>query len=598
MIWLGILAPLGGILPLPAGPFVPPDEGAVVFRRDRLPLDVDLMRELSQHLASLAMGQGGTHAADRRTVAQMIALALAIQPENSELRNFATAFGKGQQQAQGDPKQFAQARVRAWEILGWLESPEAGADGHALAACLGDVMTAVDPKHPRAAAWKQSGEQGEWRNWVKPVAEFDEPSVTVNDPALIPTAQPTDKAKPAEPIQLAKATLTTVLWTAGDKTSGGSAMRPMPITMAAKPVELPTSPYSPGKPPGKSPGKPPGKPPDFSCQWNGGQTAGDEGSFKTLCWRVKETIELGHDPFPSGINLAFSPVNRLTYLFDQDRSAISGTLAVLMKSAVRGVEPQATVIGEIGKDGSFQLPSRFWERLRALADGPGGRLVLPSEAATYLPSILALDNPEFFMKYEVLLAASLDELSARSAKTPAAELADVTARFSEITSKIGSQAVPEYVANRFIRQRLDELARAAPFHASARMLAVQGAAKRPTTLPRAILANELLMAVRPMAWIPKEPLEDLVPDTLINTFDTCKTRVARLERCAQTQDRDLLDLTNNLVVTIRTLSRALRNKTDASGGFSNHSSDFDIFNKSYEKSTETLKALMGSVPAN
>jgi hypothetical protein len=588
-LWLGFFGMLCSVPPTSAAPFVLPSEGITVFRRDRLPLDTDTMRELADQLGRLAAGQGGSTAADRRAVSQLIALTLALQPDHREIRQFAEKFGSSEQQPSGDLKRLVRDRARVWEILAWLETPDTGTDSHALANCLSDVMVVVDSKHPRAIELLKASERGNWRDWVRPLSDFE--LSDPDDDAAKPSTDP-DSEPPTGPatIQLAEAEVSTVLLTTGDKAAGGTAMRLVPVAMEAHLKKLPTETKPPSTDP-KHPAtdvKPPEKVPTFSCTWSGVSSTNDTETLRQLGYRVKEVIETGRSPFPTGYSMTLRSGNRLTYVIDQDRSGVSGAMAVLLSASVSGVVPNATVVGEIDKEGKFVLPPRFWERLRALSNGPGGRLVLPPEAATYLPSILALEEPGFFIKYEVLLASNLEELLARTAKNHPPETADVSARFAEITGKLGSQAVPEYVANRFVRQRLDELGRAAPFHASARMLAIQGAAKRPTTLPRAILATEFLSAIRPMDWIPKEMADKLDATTLNSTLEASKTAVARMERYCEVRDRDLLDLTNDLVVSLRTLSRAIR-KSGSSDNSSSQYREFEAFKRSHGKATEMLK---------
>lgn len=581
MIWVGLAASLGGGVALAAGPFAPPTEGVVVLRRDRLPLDVDAMQTLSQQLAVLANGQGGERAEDRRAVAQWVALGLMLQPGNRELRKFGELFGNGEQRAQGDPQQLAEARAAAWETLTWLASPTAEGDGHALAACLGDVLAVADPKHPQAVEHLKNGEQGSWQGWVAPLAAFTLPDATNHPRPEVPADL---KPAPAAAIQLAYAKVTTVLWTTGEKAAGGAALRPLPLTMEATLRERPAD------------AKPNDPPLAFSCRLKMEESWAAAESFRVLSSVVKSAIEAERGPMPASVRLTITPGGGLNYGVEVDRDALSGALAVLMNAAVSGTEPRATVIGEIRKDGSFRLPLRAWERLRTLANGGGGggRLVLPTEGGTLLLSILALEEPEFFLKYEVLLASNLKELLERSAKTPTGGLADVSARFAAICDKRGTQAVPTYVANRFVRQRLEEIVRDADYHGSARMLAIHGSGKRPTTLPRPLLATEVLMAVRPMAWIVTTGVDGLGMDALTQTMDGCKKGVARLDRYAEMRDRNLLDQANDLIAGIRTLMRALRNRTDAYGYFVSHDRDFDAFKRIYEATIGSLKTTAGT----
>ena len=68
------------------GNFALPAEGPVAFRRDRVPLDVDTMGKLSMQLVVLAKGVAGATPMERRGAAQMLAMAIALDPGNARAR--------------------------------------------------------------------------------------------------------------------------------------------------------------------------------------------------------------------------------------------------------------------------------------------------------------------------------------------------------------------------------------------------------------------------------------------------------------------------------------------------------------------------------
>ena len=72
--------------------FAPPAEGPVAFRRDRIPLDAEAMAGLSRQLATLAEGLDFKTAANRRAAAQMLALAVTLDPANSKTRELIARF--------------------------------------------------------------------------------------------------------------------------------------------------------------------------------------------------------------------------------------------------------------------------------------------------------------------------------------------------------------------------------------------------------------------------------------------------------------------------------------------------------------------------
>ncbi len=572
---LGIVAGLLAASPLLAGSFAVPAEGSLVFRRDRLPLDPETMLALTHHLCVLAQAQGGETPADRRVCAQMLALALALQPGYADARGLLETFAKSEPKPKSDAKQLEAARSHAWQLLDWLAS--AGADAHALAACLSDVLVVAEPKHPGAEARRKLGEQGAWGGWVEPLEAFRKSVVPVKngtpDAGHGRVPEPPSAAK--TPIVLAAATVSTPLWTF-DKASNSTLMRVLPIHMKAKLKDgnAKTDALSCSLDFQKAP----------AGEFSKAPAASDWSPFKQTSSTLVTALTKEFGQLPTGVSVGLTCGDDVDYLIDRNHAAISAAAALLMNAAVSGCEPSATVIGEVQADGSLKLPPLFWDKLRCLPDGTGGRLVLPMDAAKYLPSILTLEQPGFFFNYEVLLAANLHDLIERSAKIPEPELTKISANFLQIRSKLANQRVTEYAANRFVLQRLDEVAHEASFHASARMLLVQGSGKRPALLPRHILADELRRVIRATAWISTHPLDSLKTKALNETYEACLRDVDHLERYTEIRDRDLLTQGHELLVTVRNLAHATRGRSaDQKTFFVPWRTEFNAFSSSYQK---------------
>jgi hypothetical protein len=184
MPFLSRVLPLLCVVPLPlAAEFVAPAEGPVPFRRDKLPVDVETMESLSRQLTLFTGARVADDADELRAVAQMAALALALDPVNRDTRALIDSLKAGGAPAAAEAEEVERARNRAWQVLGWLEMPEAGADGQALAACLGDVMAMADPHHPKARERRSAGEQGAWKGWVADEAAFG-PKETETKPEM------------------------------------------------------------------------------------------------------------------------------------------------------------------------------------------------------------------------------------------------------------------------------------------------------------------------------------------------------------------------------------------------------------------------------
>lgn len=567
MIWLGrhglriagLLAGTG--LALFAGEFAPPAEGPVAFRRDRIPLDTDAMTELSKQLEGLARGLPGATAAERRGAAQMLALALALDPANSRARGLVAEYQHGRHPAGTDAGRLETSRRQILREVAWLETPDAGTEGQALAACLKDILIISDPKHPAA------GEIGAWAGWVPELSAYEPKVVSHNDDPNKPRHRPVPATK--REILLSKAQVHTLLWQkVGKNDKAKWLLSAAPLQMSATRIE-------------ESAGA--GQP--FSIVIGPGQ---EGGLFTQTSALICNLLKHRQGSLPQDYRISISSKELEHSIQSRKRQSLSAASAVLASAAVTGRDPEGIIIGQIDQTGSFKLPTGFWDQLQALRKGDGQRLVLPAEAAHLLPSLLAMENPGFFLEYEVLLAANFKELLDLTAKTPDAALARTTAKFSEIRERAGTQDLRQYIGNRFVRQRLGEVLQEAPFHYSAKMLLVQAAGNRPTLITRPVLAAELRRAIEPMEgtvrtagmvtapWNVK-PENGIAPNPAgthefsaadIAKFsqirDLCRSRVDSLERLAEKNDRELLDATRKVIDSIRNLERATRTRGYAS----------------------------------
>lgn len=539
---------VGGLLlvagaSLMAGPFMPPAEGPVAFRRDRVPLDAETMAGISRQLVTLAQGLEPHTAENRRAAAQMLALSMALDPGNAEARELLADFRNDSHRPTADAEPLEVARSRIWGFLGWLETPEAGAQGQALAACLTDVIVISDPQHPRVAALRAAGERGAWKGWIPGLAAYETLPEVVTPAALAVEAAPAKSG-----ILLADARVSTPLWKRSARTDPLKwILAPAPLEMSAKMV-----------PAGDGKLKP------FSLVIGSQEISNIV--LAPLIPPLLKLLENQHGSLPAGGRVAiFSPALGES-LLSRKMHLISAATAVLASSAITGREPEATILGLIDESGAFKLPPGFWDQLQSLGAGNGGRLVLPAAAAEYLAAMLALERPQVFFDYEIVLATNFKELLELTAKTPDGSAAKVSAQFREIREKAGAQPLGQYVANPFIRRRLAEIVQDAPYHASAKMLALQGAGNRPVVVSRAVLAAELRRAIKPLDWLVKLPVgsfEGKQIDQLATTSETCHDQIERLFRYAEKNDREWVKRVQDMMTTIRVLDRTAKGRGES-----------------------------------
>ena len=590
--------------------FVPPAEGPVPFRRDRIPLDADAMAGLSKQLEILARGLDGQSPEDRRGAAQMLALAMALDPGNERVRQLIAAYQAGTHSADAASDQLERARARVWQSIGWLETADAGPEAQALAACLKDVIILSDPKHPKAAALRDAGEKGRWAGWIaaqdafkpgKPDAEMadsantTDPFETADEPDPSDTTPP-ENDNPVGTIRLTQAKVTTLLWQkSGTADSAKWTLAPLPLAMSASRPPASTVPAD--TPEGSAgEGQDPAALERFSVHVGG---ASASGAFELTNRMLESLLKNRHGSLPRGGQISIGSREFQKSWESNKKQSITAAAAVLADSAITGTEPDAIVLGQVDETGAFKLPSGFWDQLQSLGKGSGKRLVLPAEATALIPSILALEKPEFFIEYEVLLAENFSQLAAFAAKDPQGDLASPLGKFREIREKAGTMDVRQYIANSFVRQRLAAVLQEAPSHVSAKMLLIQAAGNRPTLVARSVLAAELRRAILPVQWLFQTQDHQFVGSELekvSSTYESSRSKVDALLRYAEKNDRSLVENTQEMVIAIRSIDRASRARGEDYNVRIGISNALKNFKKLYVKVATQLAVEAGEDP--
>ena len=529
----------GAVLPL-AADFVPPAEGPLPFRRDKLPLDADTLGMLSRQLGRLAAASPAESPDELRTLAQATALALAIHPDNQDARKLIDQLRSGEKPtvpAQEIPPH------RAWQVLGWLEQPEAGADGQALAACLGDVLAKTDRQHPQAGPRRDAGEQGAWADWVADVAAFapqeekTEPLVETDDEASMEEEEKEPEATAT--LALQDLELEMPLWYHDNQ------RQQMVLGMVATKMHARIRAEEEGVDLGG---------PTFRVL---GEGLTDR--LSPSLREVENALAHRHNALPEGLQFTVN-LGNLHYPVAPNGQALSATAALLAESALSGKTPTASVLAVVGDAGKLELAPRFWQTLRAMSALPGGtRLILPDQAADYLTALVVLDDAAFFMKNEILLAKNVEELWDLAIATPDPEVADALKRFAEIHKVGQDKPLGTFVAHPTTQQRLREVVALMPEHASARLLALQGSGSRPRFLQRPILAREIRAALEPLGHLNGPNPQALKPKQLEALREKTREKLDGLARYIDIRDRELhkaaVDVTDNVRTLIRMMSK-------------------------------------------
>jgi hypothetical protein len=524
--------------------FVAPAEGPVAFRRDKVPLDVVTMGDLSAQLTELAYALPGTTAAELRGAAQMLAVATTLDPGNTRARGLIEDFRRNRRRPDPDMEKVAKDRLKVWETTAWLETGEGGPDGQALAKCLKDVISLSDPENPKAKALLAGGPQGAWDGWIPPVTSYEGGLATGSkpDPAGGKTGVATAVALKAATVSTCVPQQITEL---NSKVTWTQELVPLEMSATAAKSRQETP---------------------FTVVI--GESAGTSPLAKVAA-DVVALLASVHGTLPDGVELSIDGKGLKAASRAGKPATIQAAAVVLASAAITGKEPDGTILGAVDASGNYTVTPGFWEQLRAVEKGKGGRLILPAGAADYLTAMLAFEKASFFLRYEVLLAKDFKQLLELSAKEPESEYAVPFGQFAEIRAKATPQSVGSYLTNSFVRRRLTEISQAAPSHYSAKMLLIQGSGNRPTLIPRAVMVSEIRRALEPVAEVAQSVNQSATfPGDLGAIYESCRSALDGLQRYAGKEERPLLGQAQELVAVIRTMDRVSRTK---SGSYDNGS---------------------------
>ena len=548
-----------------AGPFVPPTEKLPPFRRDRLPLHEDAIKHLSHRLLGV-LGEAPYETPEhRRTVAKALALTLALDPNHQKAKDQLAALVAGNQPAAATQEPADHLKNQIWDSLDWLSSPKAGKDGNSLASLLGETMTALYPGDPQSVTYAGKPENPAWKGWIAETvafgkapeiakqeepAEARKPDVTEGEEGSESNQEP-EKPKPSSKsgILLEQARATTVI-NLFNKEKSVWLPEIVRIEMSAT-----------------------GDPKDDLGEKRWGfllnlQANQDED------WKFQENIaqpiknllerEIGSLPERAEIRLRPDLAEDVTYSHRRNGSQITAAGFVLAHAALSGNRPNGTFIGEIKRGGGIGVPRYFWRSLMALTDGPGGRLIIPSAAEPHFINLLALEKPEFFFKYEVLVASSTEEYLILADPDSSGTYQETYNKFKIIRDTSAGNALGAYLNNRFVRERLQEIVNQAPYHLSAKILSMYGTTARPRYLTREALAAEIWRRTDVINEIAKiEDLSGIHSNRLARLnqhVETMRNDLANLDRYTDSRNVDLLRDAKDLVSSLRAFGKAFEGK--------------------------------------
>ena len=523
--------------------YLPANDSVPLLRRDLIPMDVDAIRELADHLAILADGPMPKSPGKLRHRAQILTLNQRLLPGQNRARSIEAAYLSGNERPRPENSLVQSARKAVIDTADWLSQLPEDSGGHLLGQLLLDILAPVAAGHPALANHDAPNASKRWSGVIAKVSKFDlqEQEVASHDPEITPG--PNDLGLGYK----VRAILTeTPMFSKGIE--DGSPETPGLITTSLVITEAPAP--DPDEEDAPGPGDRRG-----SLKF---QPATDF-EVKALHSSLLGFFRTNAKALPDGYNLNIN-TNKRQYLV-KNRENIAANIAMMLDAAVSGrpLRRNTILFARLRASGDLERPLHAWEllyRLNELSLPTGTRLIVGKGMIEEMTAMLVIENASFFTKFEVLEAPTFEEarnLFYDDGKMPD-DLQAASDGYIEVRDKaVQANNLGTFLSLSSVEQRLTKASRLSPKHLSAMMLAKQSI-RRPAYFTRFMFAQELNRRLEPLAQF--EYQIDKTPERAIrDTYKDTRDRLTPLERRLERKEIDVLDDALNLIKDLNSVGR-------------------------------------------
>ena len=491
-----------------AAPYHRPNESKELFQLENIPLQVHTMRKISKHLVVLASRKQNNSAEARRASAQLLALAMRLDPTNPTIRETDKSFAKGSPPPQADNNQVAKAMNRVQFYKRWLASPNAGENANILASLITDATKTLDPQtrnQPDTADWSgvlpaiqgltqarppkpepnlpsqpQKPSSNNVTQSVVPQAQFHLTKLLIHAPLTIERRKnwaPPSSPKAASDRYTHKKLLARIEMEIAQSSNTNNTLT---NTKTAKNTNPLTVKFFPSLEKENSTNAAKPNPLGVTLQST---------VYQKISYTLNTLLHSRHSKIPASeikIKLSHGRYALSNYL------AITAPLAIMLEASATNqpLRKDLYICAAINAQGELRQPQYFWEQFQLLRNsGQRGRLIVAAESYDLMIQSLAFGDPDFFTHWEVFSAETFDEAMELAPQKNPKNIADASALFRTIQQLTQKSQVTQIAVNQAVRSRLSEIVGLAPNHLSAKALLVQGSVKRPAHLNSLALAH-------------------------------------------------------------------------------------------------------------
>jgi len=539
-----------------AATYTRPKDSKELFHLEKIPLQITSMKEISKQLVILASREHDETAIQQRANAQLLALAMRLDPMNQDARETDQALGKGNSLETAEKKEILRAKSKIRFYKKWLASEDAGSDANLLAGYLTDATKIFQPEtlHNKDVA--------NWSGVLPPlVQDPDSRKIPTDDTdeSMVDTSDQPDtdnkdnKKLPLDPTSNVQFHIAALSIKAPFTTETLQKYRDPELnniektrTITRQDITAVNVKIIPNKKEGASvtiifsPHLPYQK---------------DAIKRKLITDKITvpviELLKAKHKNLPpSTITVT---IKNGTYT-SSNHQAITGPIALALESSLQNkpLRPDVHLCATIDSDGKIVQPKNFWKLIQILRKKEnGGRLIVSPQSKKLLTQLLVYSEPDFFTKWEVYTAETLDQAMDVAMQSAPSDITKAHELFQSIQKLTQKSDVTKLTVNRAVRKRLFEIQDLAPNHLSSAILLIQGGGKRPMRLSEEGLAHELLPVIKRIDEILSSVSSTKIPSSssLKKTHEELRASLDPLDRLVDRSHEDLyketLKLTND-----------------------------------------------------
>jgi hypothetical protein len=516
--------------------FVPANDSYPLLRRDLLPLDVDSIRELADHLAILGDGPIPETAAQLRNKVRALTLSQRLSPTQLRTRTILQALSNGETRPSPDKAEFSEAKKGTMKIAQWLIDLPADTEGHLLGQLILDILAPGMENNSMVQRRNLDDEAARWRGVIPNISRFEgAPKITA---PLVDRSNQEKKVLNYKNENI----LTTVPMLVKDipqKSPVSPKLVKTSLIIKKKQVD-PENPEAPQPP---------------------------------LRFRPKTGFDLG--PLDLALGNFFAAAGRplppdhilnvdtdkLQYVA-ANKENIAAPLAMMIDAALTGrpLRRNTYFFARLSANGSLKRPHHAWELILHLLKSevpPGSRLIVGEGLEEEFNALLVIQKAQFFVDYEVIAAPTFE-----AARELFYEDGDPPQLLS--TASEGYAEVRDF-----------------PQHLSSKMLATQ-AIRRPSVLSDFMLAQELDRRLKPIYNF-KFDAEKNTERQIRNLYKNVRESVQPLERLLQLDQKDLYGETLLFIQELNRIARAAGDSFEARAAMEGFSVEMEEFREKLQK---------------